>query len=107
MKRVWVLGIGMSLMGCLGQDGAVDSADPGADDAPVSTENAIAGRVGFGDFAEAAPTMMTVVTTVAEHKASLAMSATERLGVVENVRPVFNPSAVAPAEFRIAGKVQR
>ena len=53
------------------------------------------------------PTMMTVVTTVAEHKASLALSATERLGVVENVRPVFNPSAVAPAEFRIAGKVQR
>jgi len=99
----------MSLMGCLGQDGAVDSDPPAsaADDAPVSTQIATAGRVGFGEFAEAAPTLTTVVTTMAEHRASLAASAEERLGAIENVRPIFNPSAMAPAEFRIAGTVQR
>lgn len=109
MKGAWLIGIGMSFMGCVGQDGADPAGTPSsvADDAPVSSELAVAGRVGFGELAEAAPAMTTVTITGAEYKAGLAASAEERFGVIENVRPVFRPTAVAPAGFRIGQAVQR
>jgi hypothetical protein len=88
MKRVWLLGIGVCLTGCLGQES--DPTATGPQSAAEIALPAVAQRGDFGSFAASMP--VAAATPQVE----------EDLNVVANIRPTFDARAYeARAEFRV------